>query len=350
MPTIIYPRTLPWSWMVQRPQQLMRELSYLGYTIFYEDRGAFPQPQVKKLWDSFYLCQGISPMTLAHPRPRILWLTFPQHLYLIDTYRPDAVVFDCSDEAKEEFAAWGPYIKPLLAQTKLVFASSQSLYDQLAPQHPEVTLLRNGVDFAHFCTPQKRPLDLPTGQPIIGYSGAIAPWLDWDLLKRVIEQHPNFHFVFLGALVMLKGFPLESPNVSYLGLKSYDSLPGYLHGFNVSLIPFKLTPMTMGCNPIKLYEYAAAGLPTVATPLPELIGAQKVIQSLSTGDSEQRREDCCPGLNLAATAEDFSQSIREVLLKSVDQEALQAFALQNTWQKRAVEIHNKILKQGLYTG
>lgn len=350
MPTIIYPRTLPWSWMVQRPQQLMKELSFLGYTIFYEDRGAFSQPQVEKLWDSLYLCQGISPLALAHPRPRILWLTFPQHLHLIDTYQPDAVVFDCSDEAKEEFAAWGPYIKPLLTQSKLVFASSQSLYDQLAPQHPQVTLLRNGVDFAHFCQPQKRPPDLPTGQPIIGYSGAIAPWLDWDLLKEVIDRHPDFHFVFLGALVMLKRFPLEGPNVSYLGLKSYESLPGYLQRFNVSLIPFKLTPMTKGCNPIKLYEYAAAGSPTVATPLPELIGAQKIIQEISGEESSQTSENYCPGLSIAATAEAFSQSIKEALLKNADQEALQAFAIQNTWQKRAAEIHNKILKQGLNSG
>lgn len=349
MPTIIYPRTLPWNWMTQRPQQLLKELSYLGYTVFYEDRGDFPQPQIKKLWDSFYLCQGISPLALSHPRPRLLWLTFPQHLHLIDTYQPDAVIFDCSDEAKEEFASWSPYIKPLLAQAKLVFASSQSLYEQLAPQHPHVTLLRNGVDFAHFCTPQKRPLDLPTGKPLIGYSGAIAPWLDWELLREVIRNHPQYHFVFIGALVLLKRFPLEEENVSYLGLKAYESLPGYLQAFHVSLIPFKLTAMTKGCNPIKLYEYAAAGLPTIGTPLPELIRAQELIAGISSRKSPQGQFQYCPGLTLVSNAQEFAQSLEEALQKSVDQEALQTFALENTWQKRAIEIHNKILKQGLYS-
>jgi len=270
-------------------------------------------------------------------------------LHLIDTYQPDAVIFDCSDEAKEEFASWSPYIKPLLAQAKLVFASSQSLYEQLAPQHPHVTLLRNGVDFAHFCTPQKRPLDLPTGKPLIGYSGAIAPWLDWELLREVIRNHPQYHFVFIGALVLLKRFPLEEENVSYLGLKAYESLPGYLQAFHVSLIPFKLTAMTKGCNPIKLYEYAAAGLPTIGTPLPELIRAQELIAGISSRKSPQGQFQYCPGLTLVSNAQEFAQSLEEALQKSVDQEALQTFALENTWQKRAIEIHNKILKQGLYS-
>jgi hypothetical protein len=34
--------------------------------------------------------------------------------------------------------------------------------------------------------------------------------------------------------------------------------------------------MTKGCNPIKLYEYYAIGLPVMATPLPELISVPKI--------------------------------------------------------------------------
>jgi len=38
----------------------------------------------------------------------------------------------------------------------------------------------------------------------------------------------------------------------------------------VGLIPFKLNELTVAVNPIKLREYLAAGLPVVATPLPEV--------------------------------------------------------------------------------
>ena len=80
MPTIIYPPSIPWNWMVQRPQQIMRQLDTQGYTVIYEDLGDFPLPSVKKLSNTFHLCQGISSLTIPHPRPRILWLSVHSHI------------------------------------------------------------------------------------------------------------------------------------------------------------------------------------------------------------------------------------------------------------------------------
>lgn len=328
MPTIIYPPTLPWNWMFQRPQQLMKQLSFLGYTILYEDKGSFPHPQIKNLWDSFYLCQGVSALSMAHSRPRILWLTFPQHVNLIETYQPDYVVFDCSDEPKEEFADWLKFWKPLLKKSDLVFASSLSLFEQLSSQHRHVTLIRNGVDYPHFTLPQDKPSDLPEKRSLIGYSGAIAPWLDWSLLKDVIADNPALHFIFLGALVKLKQFPLKSKNLSYLGVKPYSILPAYLQQFEVSLIPFRITEMTKGCNPIKLYEYTAAGSNVVATPLPELC------------------QISCPGLYLAVDSISFSESIKQALQEksnTSNDDSKRSFASQNDWRERAREIHTRIL-------
>lgn len=356
MPTIIYPRSLPWHWMVQRPQQLMKELAALGYTVLYEEPGSFSHPQVKKISDSLYLCQGISPLSLDHPRPRILWLNFPQLAPFVEDYRPDLVVYDCADEAKEEFASWNPYIKPLLAKAHLVFTSSQGLYEQLEREHSQVTLVPNGVDFFHFAHPRKPPQDLPSGKPLIGYCGAIAPWLDWVLLEEVIAQNPHVHFVFIGALVMLKSFPLKAPNVTYLGHKPYDILPGYIQQFSIGLIPFKLTSMTQGCNPIKLYEYAATGIPILSTPLRELEMAQSSLKNMCK--SPYPVESI---LSLAADSKEFSSQLNELLkqreardtnhekvdeeeerFKDPTKELLQDFAFNNTWQKRSLVIHSKL--------
>src|SRR5205823_3561018 len=41
-------------------------------------------------------------------------------------------------------------------------------------------------------------------------------------------------------------------------------------GFDVATIPHKVNELTRNMNPIKLREYLAAGLPVVATPLPEV--------------------------------------------------------------------------------
>lgn len=326
MPTIIYPPTLPWNWMFQRPQQLMKQLSLLGYTVFYEDIGTFPQPSIHKLSDTLSLFQGIFPLAIPHPRPRILWVTFPQHVNLIKSYHPDYVIFDCSDEPKNEFSAWERFWPAMLSQANLVFASSTRLFEELSLQHPSVKLIPNGVDSKHFAFSQEKPSDLPDDKPIVGYSGAIAPWLDWDLLQDVITRNPDFHFIFIGALVKLARFPLKADNLTYLGLKSYSSLPSYLQRFNVGLIPFQLTDMIKGCNPLKLYEYAAAGIPVVATPLPEL------------------SQTSCPSIYLASDSAHFSEAIGKAYREKSNEVAQKAFALENDWQTRATEVQKHLQK------
>ena len=41
----------------------------------------------------------------------------------------------------------------------------------------------------------------------------------------------------------------------------------------MGLIPYCVSPYTQGVDPLKVYEYLAAGLAVVATPLPSLAGA-----------------------------------------------------------------------------
>lgn len=214
----------------------------------------------------------------------------------------------------------------MLSQANLVFATSTSLFEKLSLQHPLVKLIPNGVDSSHFALPQARPSDLPDDKPLVGYSGAIAPWLDWPLLQDVITHNPDFHFIFLGALVKLTRFPLQANNLSYLGLKPYNNLPGYLQQFNIGLIPFQLTDMTKGCNPIKLYEYAAAGIPVVATPLPEL---SHVSYS---------------GVYLASDSNHFSKALSKAYLEKANETARKSFAFENDWWKRAEEVKQHLQK------
>jgi len=173
------------------------------------------------------------------------------------------------------------------------------------------------VDYVHFApTPFTRPLDLPAGKPIIGYSGAIAPWVDWKLLSVAIRENPDMNFVFIGALFQLKKFPLQSKNVFYLGLKNYYQLPAYLHHFDIGLIPFLQTEMTKGCNPIKLYEYYASGIRVLGTPLPELL--------------------IVPNINLESNPQLFSLHLR-YLIEGIDSSKAQrmAYAHANDWRERS---------------
>lgn len=57
------------------------------------------------------------------------------------------------------------------------------------------------------------------------------------------------------------------PNVHRLGYRSYDALPAYLRGMQVGVLPTLLNDYTRSMFPMKFYEYLAAGLPVVSTPL-----------------------------------------------------------------------------------
>ncbi|MBC2723289.1 glycosyltransferase family 1 protein [Desulfosporosinus sp.] len=330
MPTIIYPPSIPWSWMFQRPQQLLGRFSASGQTVLYEDLGIFSKPGIYPLSQSLLLCQGTSALTVSHQRPRILWLTVPSHINLIENYDPDLVVYDAVDEPKEEFASWAPYYPTILEKSDLIICSSGSIYDYFITRHPHVSLVPNGVDYVHFSpTPPYRPTDLPTGKPIVGYSGAIAPWIDWELLKVVIKENPGINFVFLGALFQLNKFPLQFKNAFYLGLKSYQELPTYLHHFDIGLIPFLQTEMTRGCNPIKLYEYYAAGIRVLGTPLPELL--------------------TIPKINLESNPHLFSLRLRHLLEENdLHKGERMAYAQTNDWSERAGRILQHIF-QTAYT-
>src|SRR5439155_9087354 len=113
--------------------------------------------------------------------------------------------------------------------------------------------------------------DLP--KPIFGSYGLVAEWVDHEAMARVAEAYPHGSVVIVGehnnanaaGMARLRALP----NVHFLGRKPYAALPGYCKAFDVALLPFVKNELTENANPLKLREYLAAGLPVVATDIPE---------------------------------------------------------------------------------
>jgi len=59
--------------------------------------------------------------------------------------------------------------------------------------------------------------------------------------------------------------------VTLIGERSPDTIAGYVRAFDVGVIPFVVDDLTEGVSPLKMYEYLAAGVPVVATPLPACV-------------------------------------------------------------------------------
>src|SRR6202035_3729792 len=94
---------------------------------------------------------------------------------------------------------------------------------------------------------------------------------DVDLLARVAREFSNGSLVLIGKVTTMDTTPFQGfANVHFLGRKPYQELPAYCKGFDVALIPFPISEVTLNANPLKAREYLAAGLPVVSTAIPEV--------------------------------------------------------------------------------
>jgi len=159
-------------------------------------------------------------------------------------------------------------------------------------------------------------------KPILGYVGEIAWWFDFDLIRDLATQNPDWSIVLIGQTHEARANELgQIPNIHLLGRKPYSELPAYLSRFDVCLLPFKINDLTSAVNPVKLYEYLAAGKPVVSTPMREVLKYRDVVS--------------------VAAPDEFSTAVSS-LLQSGSEAVLvqrrQEVAKSNSWEMRVEEI------------
>jgi glycosyltransferase involved in cell wall biosynthesis len=191
------------------------------------------------------------------------------------------VVFDIVDKfsAYPEFAQISTYMDDCLDRmTNLadtVLATAPSLLPEQRSVSQRVQVIPNGVVAQLFASGlnAQEPADLaPCPAPRAVYAGALFEWFDFNLLSDLARTMPGTSFILLGFAK--KTLPPLPPNVHHLGSKKQTDLPAYLARCDVGIIPFVVNELTRHVNPLKFYEYAAAGLPTVSTPMLPLRSAE----------------------------------------------------------------------------
>jgi glycosyltransferase involved in cell wall biosynthesis len=277
--------------LFQRPHHLARTLARRGFLVIFDcSNAADPVRGLREIEPNLLLFRGASKALHALPSP---WLwALPYNVHLAWGYPPGArVVYDWLDELSV-FADRDPALiarnhDHALRDADLVLAVARVLHDQARRSRPDAAYLPNAVDAARFMAPATRPPDprfvrfVEGASGVAGYYGAIARWLDFDLLRQAARRVPWWRFVLIGPVYDEEArralARLREPNVLWLGPRPYDSLPGYLSAFDVALIPFVVDEITQATSPLKLYEYMAAGKPVVSTPMPECLAHPEVL-------------------------------------------------------------------------
>jgi glycosyltransferase involved in cell wall biosynthesis len=117
---------------------------------------------------------------------------------------------------------------------------------------------------------------------VIGFFGLIADWVDLEIIRYLAASRPEWSFLLIGEVQTDVSALREMPNVHLLGRRSYQSLPAYCKAFDVAILPFVVNELTLAANPLKVREYLAAGLPVVATPLPEIVRLNCLLRTAGT--------------------------------------------------------------------
>jgi len=254
----------------------------------------------------------------------VLWVCYPAAEALVGRLGESFACYDCCDDLLDQPGPLAAVIREqerrLLGKVGAVAATSEPLRDRLATVHPRVRLIPNGADVEHFAAGGDGPeppelAALP--RPRLGFVGAIHHWVDVPLIARLAAARPDWSLVLIGGahadVSALRGLP----NVHLLGPRPYAALPAYVRRFDVCLVPFTGTPIARAADPIKVYEYLAAGKPVVASPLPRLRAFGGAVR-------------------LAAGAGEFAAQIARALEERGDAEAAAraALAAQHSWDAR----------------
>ncbi len=209
----------------------------------------------------------------------ILWSFLPNVNRLVGRLGEGLVVYHCVDEYSAfegvPHEALVAMERDLVRRADLVLTSGQQLRDERRSLNGRVYFVPHGVDVAHFSRALDGDAAVPDdirrlGGPIVGFFGLIADWVDVELIRAIAQARRDWTLVLIGRTVTDVGPIAGLPNVHLLGQKPYDALPDYCRAFDVGIVPFRVNDLTVRANPLKLREYLAAGLPVVATPLPEV--------------------------------------------------------------------------------
>jgi glycosyltransferase involved in cell wall biosynthesis len=325
--TIIYPATVDWYLLHQRPQQMLSAFAKMPNVrcifVTTEVYQQLPSPTVEIEPDLFLIRNYIDYSSLIKGKT-VFWFSFPNHYPTAYSTKYDLVVFDYIDNATGEFANWAEGVPGAISVADIVFCTADIMYARHKRDGKPIYMCPNGSDYEHFARarePLEEPDDMPQyDEPVIGYYGAMSTWVDFELINKIAGK---YKVVMIGNNKYYR-HDIVHPNVVCLPHKDYGQLPYYLSRFNLAIVPFKLTEMIKGCDPIKFYEYLAAGKPVLSTEMVEL--------------------EKYGGVTYFLNETNFEEVIKRAITEDNDErrDARQKVAFENSWESRARFAYDRI--------
>jgi len=300
----------------------------------------FPYSRLARWINRWVLLQALRRWmhAIGFRRP-LVWTFLPTPLVLdlIRHLDPQLTVYYCIDDlassSRQARPVAGSEVK-LFRQADLVFVTSRKLQERASLHSRRVHLFPFGVSFDRFAQARAKADGIPDDlaslpRPIVGYVGGVHQWVDQELLAAVAKQMPTTQFVLVGPPQTDVSRLTAQPNIHLFRARPHAAVPGYIKGFDVGIISYRLSEYTAHVYPTKLNEYLAMGIPVVATDLPE-------IRRFNADHGEVVR--------IASTPEEFARALEEAM-RHRSPEVIQqriAVAKQNSWATRIARMSELI--------
>ncbi len=340
---IVFPPTIDYHWMKQRPQQLAGAFADAGCLVLYgtlnhrSDAVEVTERVGERLYllSEKYLGYLHHAFTAAETLYYCLWPNNGKYLgainysTLVYDYMDELSLLELpSDEVEHMHQA-------LLEEADLITVSADRLKSKIPERYQSKTLLLNNAVEAGFIErvaaagPDRELTERCRGKPIVGYFGAIAEWLDFPLIASVAKAFPHCELVFVGPMLGVQHevdkLERRYSNVHFLPPVPHARLPAILQAFAVCIIPFARNEITDAVSPVKLFEYMSSGKPVVTSDLQE---CQKY-----------------PGVLAEAGHAAFVRNLGAALERCSDAELadkLIAVARANTWEQRVSTVLGRL--------
>ena len=278
--------------------------------------------------------------------PDILWLFRPQDYWIASHFKTSCLCYHVTDKyntmpLNAKSAADALKLERIedkvIDRANIVFCTARSLWKDVSQKSEHAVYVGNVADVKHFSKANEFSTRVPEDianlpRPVIGFFGAISDYkIDYDLIHDTSQEFPDASIVLIGP-VRDNALPdndksSQNNNIHYFGARNYLTLPGYLKGFDICIIPFKDSQYTRHVFPLKFFEYLAAGKPVVSTPLPSLGDFRNLFYS-------------------ARNSAEWINAIRFAINENDRhlEEKRKKAAIQNSWENRIRQIEGYLLK------
>ena len=360
-----YDRIIIWKsdfgWNVplfQRPQHIAKNLAKKNCLIFYEVTTMTDKVKdIEKIYDNLYLVNLKNTVIKKIIMEKVQMLNKNKYIQFYSTdyniplkelqnyiAQGFKVIYEYIDDMSPEIVGTNEIPKNMLDKYNNMLQDKENVFVIVTADRLEKDIIEkrgkeklafscNGVDYEHFNhinTEFKFDKDfeniLKMKKPIIGYYGALANWMDYDLVKYLAKNRPNYNIVFFGVKYddsLEKSKVLDYNNVFFLGKRDYKVLKNYAEKFDVCTIPFKINDITKATSPVKLFEYMALGKPIVTTQMDEC----KKYKSVMIANDEKEFLDLIDIALSKCNDDDYINLLKQE-------------AMENTWDKKAEIIVN----------